>query len=142
LVLLGLIGEGERHGYELMRDIEERTGGVYVPSPGVVYPTLTLLQDMGLVRETESGGARKSFTITPDGKTMLAEQAEQIQSLIARLDAIGRKVARADSAPVRRAMGNLKQVLMDRLSKSGTTDEHILEAARIIDEVAGRIERM
>lgn len=142
LLLLALIGDGERHGYELMRTIEERTGGVYVPSPGVVYPTLTLLQDMDLVRETEPGGARKSFAVTEAGQQLLTERAEQVQMLTTRLDALGSKAARADSAPIRRAMGNLKQVLMDRLSKSGTTDENILEAARIIDDVAGRIERM
>lgn len=142
LLLLSLIGDDERHGYELMKLIEQRTGGTYVPSPGVVYPTLTLLQEMGLVQETKPDGPRKSFSLTEAGKQMLAERAEQANALISRLDAMGRKAAIADSTPVRRAMGNLKQALMDRLSRSETTDEHILEAARIIDEVAGRIERM
>lgn len=142
LLLLGLIGNEERHGYELMRAIEERTGGVYVPSPGVVYPTLTLLQEMGLVRETQEGGARKSFAITDEGREKLAVSTDQVQALIARLDALGSKASRADITPVRRAMGNLKQVLMDRFSKADTTDTQVLEVARIIDEVAGRIERM
>ncbi len=142
LLLLRLIGDGERHGYELMRDIEERTGGVYAPSPGVVYPTLTMLLEMGLLREVEAPGARKIFAMTDAGKAKLAENADKAEALIERLDTLGSRAARADSAPVRRAVANLRQVLMDRLAKPGTTDQHILEAARIIDEVAGKIERM
>ncbi len=142
LILLGLIGDGERHGYELMREIEERTRGIYTPSPGVVYPTLTLLVDMGLIEETAASGTRKTFRITDEGRTLLEERSGQVEMLQTRLDAIGNKAGRADSAPTRRAMANLRHVLMDRLSKPGTTDKHMLEAARMIDEVAGNIERM
>src|SRR5262245_66408187 len=67
LVLLKLIADQPRHGYELIRAIEELTGGSYVPSPGMVYPTLTLLQDMGQIEEAASGGTRKAFAVTPDG---------------------------------------------------------------------------
>src|ERR1700741_3032027 len=67
LVLLKLISEQPRHGYDLIREIEERTGGAYAPSPGVVYPTLTLLEDMGLIDEEKSEGARKLFSITKLG---------------------------------------------------------------------------
>ena len=56
LVLLKLIAEQPRHGYDLIRAIEEMTGGEYAPSPGVVYPTLTLLQDMGLIEEAAGEG--------------------------------------------------------------------------------------
>src|SRR4028119_2339675 len=61
LVLLKLIADQPRHGYDLIRAIEEMTHGSYAPSPGVVYPTLTMLQDMGLIREVEAEGARKIF---------------------------------------------------------------------------------
>ncbi len=54
LVLLSLIAEKPRHGYDLIKEIEERSGGVYAPSPGVIYPTLTMLQDMGLIGETDA----------------------------------------------------------------------------------------
>lgn len=142
LILLRLIAEQERHGYELMREIEARTGGAYTPSPGVVYPTLTLLLDMGLVAEAEGSGARKTFTITDAGREAIAERTEEADALFARLDALGSAQQNADSTPVRRAMGNLRQVLEARLSKSTTTDQHILEAARLIDEAASQIERM
>lgn len=142
LLLLSLIDHKERHGYELMREIEERTRGIYTPSPGIVYPTLTLLVEMGMIEETDTGGNRKSFRITGEGRKLLEERAKQVTMLHGRLDAISDKAGRADSAPARRAMTNLRQVLMDRLSKPGTTDAHMLEAARMIDEVAGNIERM
>src|SRR5689334_17697632 len=78
LVLLKLIADQPRHGYDLIRAIEELTGGTYVPSPGVVYPTLTLLQDMGHIAETQSGGSRKAYAATPEGKIHLEEKKEEI----------------------------------------------------------------
>src|SRR5215813_5554288 len=64
LVLLKLIADEPRHGYDLIRAIEELTGGEYAPSPGVVYPTLTLLQDMGLIEEAAGEEPRKPFQAT------------------------------------------------------------------------------
>src|SRR5438876_747135 len=72
LVLLKLIADQARHGYELIRAIEDLTGGAYVPSPGVVYPTLTMLQEMGQIEEAASDGARKAFAITREGGEHLA----------------------------------------------------------------------
>jgi len=71
LVLLKLIAEKPRHGYDLIRAIEERTGGAYAPSPGIVYPTLTMLSDMGLIEEQTAEGARKLFAITPEALRIL-----------------------------------------------------------------------
>ena len=78
MILLKLIAEQPRHGYELIRAIEELRGGVYVPSPGVVYPTLTMLQEMGQIEEAASDGARKAFAVTPEGATHLASKAEDV----------------------------------------------------------------
>src|SRR5215210_8074136 len=68
LVLLKLIADEPRHGYDLIRAIEDMTGGEYAPSPGVVYPTLTLLQDMGLIEEAPGEGPRKPFQVTDEGR--------------------------------------------------------------------------
>src|SRR4051812_28811707 len=67
LVLLKLIADQPRHGYDLIRAIEEMTGGAYAPSPGVVSPTLTMLQDMGHIEEQATEGARKAFAVTAEG---------------------------------------------------------------------------
>src|SRR5918997_1850292 len=71
LVLLKLIADEPRHGYDLIRAIEELTGGEYAPSPGVVYPTLTLLQDMGFIEESEAEGQRKAYSATDEGRKHL-----------------------------------------------------------------------
>ena len=78
LVLLRLIADEPRHGYDLIRAIEELTGGEYAPSPGVVYPTLTLLQDMGLIEEARGEGARKPFQVTDEGRNISKENAEEV----------------------------------------------------------------
>src|SRR5271154_3207307 len=74
LVLLKLIADKPRHGYDLIRAIEELTGGAYAPSPGIVYPTLTMLNEMGLIEEPLADGARKQFAITPEGTAHLTER--------------------------------------------------------------------
>ena len=74
LVLLKLIADQPRHGYDLIRAIEELTHGAYAPSPGVIYPTLTMLQDMGLIEETKGEGSRKAFAVTDEGRAHLAEK--------------------------------------------------------------------
>ena len=99
LVLLKLMAEQPRHGYDLIRAVEALSGGGYAPSPGVVYPTLTMLQDMGMVEEVKSEGARKAYAVTEDGLTHLAERAGEIDALFARLAAITARYERTDGAP-------------------------------------------
>src|SRR5215212_7190097 len=85
LVLLKLIADEPRHCYDLIRAIEELTGGEYAPSPGVVYPTLTLLQDMGHIEEAAGKGPRKPFQVTGEGRKQLEEQADEVEALFERL---------------------------------------------------------
>jgi len=142
LVLLALLEEQPRHGYDLIREIEERTGGSYAPSPGVVYPTLTLLDEMGLIEERQAEGSKKSFAVTAAGTAHLEENAEQVAALMARLSEVGAERARGDNSSVRRAMMNLRAVLMNRLA-SGDVDADTLHAAvALIDETAQKIERL
>ena len=67
--ILALLGESPMHGYQIMRELSDRSGGVWRPSPGSVYPTLQLLQDEGLVSSTESEGGRRIFELTADGRS-------------------------------------------------------------------------
>ena len=141
LVLLKLIEEAPRHGYDLIREIEERTGGAYAPSPGVVYPTLTLLADMDLIAEQAGDGAKKMFEITVAGQTLLTEREEEVTALMERLAQLGSLRARTSGGPVRRAMGNLRNVLQQRLG--GEVPQDTLHAiTAIIDEAAQKIERL
>jgi DNA-binding PadR family transcriptional regulator len=142
LVLLKLIEEQPRHGYDLIREIEERSGGAYAPSPGVVYPTLTMLDDMGLIEESKSEGAKKQFAITEAGTAHLAERAEEVAALFERLQMLGQERERTNGGPIRRAMGNLRAVLQERLSSEGVSAETLHDVAEILDEAARKIERL
>jgi DNA-binding PadR family transcriptional regulator len=141
LVLLKLIAETPRHGYDLIRAIEGLTGGAYAPSPGIVYPTLTLLGEMSLIDEQAAEGARKLFAITPEGIAHLEEHSAEVAGLFARLAALGDIQQKTDSAPIRRAMHNLRNVLQHKLS-SGLDDDRLHAAVALIDEAAQKIERL
>lgn len=141
LVLLRLVAEQDRHGYELIKAIEELTGGEYAPSPGVVYPTLSLLVDEGLLAEVAGEGSRKAFTVTEAGRAELAEKAGEADALVERLKAFGEQRQRHSSPPVRRAMHNLKVALGQRLM-GGLDDGVAHQIADILDEAARRIERL
>ncbi len=141
LVLLKLIADQPRHGYELIRAIEELTGGLYVPSPGMVYPILTLLQDMGQIEEATPGGARKQFAVTAEGTEHLAAKRQEVEALFARLSELASARKRSDGGPIRRAMENLRAVLMYRLDRDVET-ETLHAAAAILDEAAQKIERL
>jgi DNA-binding PadR family transcriptional regulator len=145
LVLLKLIWEEPRHGYELIKAIEALSGGVYAPSPGMVYPTLTLLADLGQVAETPDG-SRKRFTITEAGAQALSDEAAAVAAAVARLEDLA-KINRPDAGPVRRAMRNLHTVLTTRLAQQEGDDEAVrkalqLDIAAILDDAASRIERL
>ena len=142
LVLLKLIGDEPRHGYDLIRAIEEMTGGGYAPSPGVVYPTLTLLDEMGLVGAQAADGAKKRYAITDAGRAHLAERAEHVAELMARLAELGAARGRTDGAPIRRAMANLAMALRGRMERGGVTADTLHDVADLIDEVARKIERL
>ncbi|MCQ8780833.1 PadR family transcriptional regulator [Mangrovibrevibacter kandeliae] len=141
LVLLKLIADEPRHGYDLIRAIEERTGGVYAPSPGVVYPTLTLLSDMGLIAEQATEQPRKLFAVTEDGTRHLEEHADEVVAVLARLDALRDQQDRGGAMPLRRAMMNLWTVVGNRM-RERVDREKVNEAVRLIDEVARKIEQL
>ena len=142
LVLLRLIADEPRHGYDLIKAIEELTAGSYAPSAGVVYPTLTLLAEMGLTAEQQSADTRKRFAATDEGHAHLAEHAEQVEALMARLAQAGAARERTDGAPIRRAMGNLRIAVQNRLGAGEFSSDTLHDVAALIDEVAQKIERL
>jgi DNA-binding PadR family transcriptional regulator len=143
LVLLKLIADEPRHGYELMKAIEELTGGTYSPSPGTVYPTLSLLEDEGAIVESIDGeGSRKAFAATDQGRGELEDKAEEVEALIARLAGLGEREQRHRSPELGRAFGNLGRVLANRFRQGGLDSETIEQIVDVIDEAAKRIERL
>jgi len=93
LIALALIAEQPRHGYEIIKLLEEKTEGWYAPSPGMVYPTLTYLEEAGHVT-AQTEGAKKLYTITEEGRAYLGENRAFVDAVLDRLTAIGEKVAR------------------------------------------------
>jgi DNA-binding PadR family transcriptional regulator len=142
LVLLKLIADEPRHGYDLIRAIEELTGGEYAPSPGVVYPTLTLLQDMGLIEEAPVEGARKPFQATDEGRAHLDERSEEVEGLFDRLRDLAPRGENMAGPAIGRAVRNLMTALGHRLKAEGFDEELFLEIAAILDEAAQKIERV
>lgn len=142
LVLLKLIADQPRHGYDLIRAIEELTHGTYAPSPGVIYPTLTMLQDMDLIREQEAEGARKAFAVTPEGEAELAEKADEVEELLTRLADLGADHRKAGGAPIRRSVGNLLSALWHRVTREDADEDDLHRIAAILDEAAQKIERL
>lgn len=142
LVLLHLIAEEPRHGYDLIRQIEEMTGGHYAPSPGIIYPTLTLMAEMDLVDEAVDDDGKKIYSITPDGKSKLVAEENRIAQILDRLEGIAQVDAASDGASIRRAVHNLKSAIRIRLTDEETGSEKILEVSAIIDDAASKIERL
>ena len=142
LVLLKLIADEPRHGYDLIRAIEELTGGDYAPSPGVVYPTLTMLADMGLIEEAAAEGSRKAFASTVEGKAHLKENADEVDALFERLAEAAPNRDGKRHPPIGRAIGNLMTALRHRVAHDGFDDALVHEITEILDAAAQRIERL
>jgi DNA-binding PadR family transcriptional regulator len=142
LVLLALLEAQPRHGYDVIREIEERTGGSYAPSPGVVYPTLTMLDEMGHIDEVKEEGARKRYAITDAGRAHLDEKREEVDALLERLSRMGQEEGRTGAAPIKRAMMGLGMALRDTMGASRGREDLVHEVAAILDEAARKIERL
>ncbi|HTV90234.1 MAG TPA: PadR family transcriptional regulator [Stellaceae bacterium] len=140
-VLLGLIAERPRHGYELIKAIEEKFGGMYSPSPGVVYPTLTLLEELGYIRPDSTEGPRKQFVVTPEGTAFLAANRAVVDQIFARMAEIGRLYAGGPAPEIRRAMHNLEAALTIRLGRGPLSAEQVRAVTTILDRTASEIEQ-
>ncbi len=134
-----MIAAEPRHGYELMKGIEERLGGTYSPSPGVIYPTLAWLEDMGFVALDVAEAGRKRYRVTTEGEAFLAANRPALEALEARLgSAEGRPGV---PAPVIRAMENLKLALRLRLGRGPLEPASAEAISTALDAAALAIER-
>jgi DNA-binding PadR family transcriptional regulator len=141
LVILHLVAEKPRHGYELIKAIEEQLGGAYSPSPGVIYPTLTLLEEMGLIAQATSEGSRKLFAITDEGTAHLAENRAALDAILGRMAQLGAREA-AIPASMMRAWENLKYALNLKVSRGVVSPEQAQAITAKLDALAGEIERL
>ena len=152
LLALALIAKQPRHGYEIIKVLEEKTAGWYAPSPGIVYPTLTYLEEAGYVT-AQAEGAKKLYTITDAGRAYLDENRDFVDAMLERFAAIGEKAARIrrhfgrdeyrrgddrSGLPplVRAAIENLREAAASRLAEDAEAEAKVVEVlARAASEL-------
>jgi DNA-binding PadR family transcriptional regulator len=140
-VALKLIAEKPRHGYEIIKEIEEAFGGTYSPSPGVVYPTLTHLEDIGHASVTPGEGTKKLYTITPDGLAFLENNKAAAEAVFERMSEARRRFSGGPPPEILRAAGNLYTALQVKLEAGPLSPGQTAAIAEAIDAAAARVER-
>jgi DNA-binding PadR family transcriptional regulator len=139
-ILLSMIAAKPAHGYDLIKALEERMGGGYSPSPGVIYPTLTMLEEQGYASVTAADG-KKLYQATEVGMAFLKANQRAVDTIQARIDAIARERSVVADPRIIRAIENLKTALRLRLAGGHITDEHVRAIAAAIDAAAAEAER-
>jgi DNA-binding PadR family transcriptional regulator len=139
-VILKLIAEQPSYGYEIIKQIEERLGGMYAPSPGVVYPTLTLLEELGYVTVTVGEGTKKLHTITDEGKAALEANKPAVDALFERMERTGAAFGKGRSPQIMRAVENFRMALRMKTSQGGLNEEQVRKIVEAIDGAVKQIE--
>ena len=141
LLLLKLIADKPRHGYDLIRAIEERTGGAYAPSPGIVYPTLTMLEEEGFATSTVENN-KKVYSVTSEGRQFLEENKRRIEALFERLEEAGQGFKRGRSPEIMKAFQTLRGAVIARVSRESVSEEQIAKIAAAINAAAKSIDEL
>jgi len=142
LVVLDILTRNASHGYELIKEIENLTNGHYSPSPGVIYPTLDLLQDQGLIVTQEDDGGRKKISITEEGTRTLSEHKDLLEQVQLKLKArmVGHELRK--DPQMKRALENFKAVLNLKVNQSELSDAQLKQIVGVIDRAALEISQL
>lgn len=142
LVILKLLSEEPSYGYQLMKKMEERLAGGYTPSAGVIYPTLTMLEEEGLASVTTSGDNKKVYAVTPEGLKVIEENRERLGELFARLDEARGGFERGRSPEIMKAFMNLRGAVMARVFRGNVTPEQMKKITEAIHAAAKAIDEL
>jgi DNA-binding PadR family transcriptional regulator len=137
---LDLIAAQPRHGYEIIKAITDELHGHYTPSPGAIYPVLTLLEETGLIA-SEAKGSKKLYHLTEEGRAEVEAHQADIRAAKARLARAAARFGDNPAPELVRAMNNLRAALQVRLSRGGLTAEAIHAITAALDRAAAEIER-
>jgi len=140
LVILQLIADKPSYGYEIMKAIEERLSGGYAPSPGVVYPTLTLLEEEGFATVAAADGNKKLYAATEQGKEYLKANAVMLKAIFGRMEQAGKVFGRGRSPQIQRAIMNLKFALKMRVERGNLNADQVTKIAEAMDAAARAID--
>ena len=138
-LVLDVLAERERHGYEVIQAIEERSSGAYRPSPGVVYPTLQLLEETGHVKLNESEG-RKAYAITDEGRSDLASHRDEVQDFYSRFDDVAWERQLEDFGDLMRQAGRLFKTFKRAARRGQLTPKAQTRIREVLNEAVQRIE--
>ncbi|MEQ4709542.1 PadR family transcriptional regulator [Providencia huaxiensis] len=143
IMVLSLVAKKPSYGYEIIKDIQEASNGLYVPSPGVIYPTLTLLEEQGFLESQIVERNRKSFTITPEGAAHLAQNKE-IEAVIARKLAKARDMQQGSNLAedIEMAVSRFKALLRHKMVLKQLNEEQTRQIASIINDAVKQIEEV
>ena len=136
-VILQLLAEKPRHGYEIIKAIEERFGGAYAPSPGTVYPTLTMLEDMGYARVIPEEGGKKVYEITDEGKKYLEENRSAVDDIFSRISDFAQNLFGEPMMAVHRAMKDIGRAVY--VNDRKRTPEQLKQISDILERAAAEI---
>ena len=139
-VILRLLKEKPRHGYEVIKALEEKMGGWYSPSAGTVYPTLQLLEDQGYVRVVEEEG-KKVYHITAEGERFLEEHRDTIDEIFERVRDAVRGFAGGSMADLNQAFARIASLAYRQAWRAGGDDEYTKRIIEIIRRAAEEIEQ-
>lgn len=153
MLILALLEEQPRHGYDLIKELTERTGGFYAPSPGMVYPALTYLEELGHTT-VESEGNKKLYRITDTGNAELDKNRETVRAMFAQFERVARKMDRMrrffageaveedDRSALRAAWHALRAVVRETRQASPEAQQRVLDIVkRATDEVRTALTR-
>jgi DNA-binding PadR family transcriptional regulator len=141
LVVLKLLSEQPSYGYQLIKTMEQRLSGGYTPSAGVIYPTLTMLEEEGLTAVSSESG-RKVYSVTPEGMEYLQTNRRHVEELFARLQEAGRSFERGRSPELMKAFMSLRNAVVARVSRESVTPEQIRRITEAIQAAAKAIDEL
>ena len=142
LIILALVAEQPRHGYEIIKELEERTAGLYAPSAGVIYPTLTLLEETGDIEVKATDGAKKLYQATEAGRATLEDNRKAVDAVFARFEAIKSAQKPERDPRIMRAIDNFRTALAMKARSGNLSSEQVSALTKLLDETARKIEEI
>jgi DNA-binding PadR family transcriptional regulator len=140
-IVLQMIAEQPRHGYEIIKDIEQRTGGGYAPSPGVIYPLLSMLEDLGHVVVTQDSN-KKLHTITAEGQAFLDENRGFVKAIFARMSRSGRERGEHCGRDIKHSLHALKATVVSRVRGESLSAEQLQQIQAILERAADDVQKI
>lgn len=141
-VILRLLEEKPRHGYEIIKELEDRFAGAYSPSPGTVYPTLTMLEDLGYARVTQDEKGRKAYEITPEGSAYLKENSTTVDSIFERIGRFMEGFLDEPMMEVNNAFRKVARAAYGNATKHVNDSERLRRIREVLDRAAAEIDQM